>query len=511
MFTLQRALSWRPHMSRKSLNVAVLLCVLAAVPLYGQTPSGEISGVITDASGSVLPGVTITLTNVATNAQRVVQTNEAGQYVMPALQPGVYSLKAELSGFRAIERTNLEVQVGSARRVPLALEVGALNDTVQVVGEAPPIQTETAAIGTVIENRSIVELPLNGRNYLQLASLIPGATTNGPSSSQGKQRMGGQRNSFALNVAGQRVHFNHYSLDGIENTDLNFNSYMLLPSVDALEEFNVVSGIFDAEYGRAIAQVNVSTKSGSNKVRGTAFEFLRNSTLDTKNYFDKASDPIPPFKRNQYGFTLSGPVVLPKVVDGRNKLFFMANWEGLRENKALTQTPSLPLTAWRTGDFSGLRDAGGNLIPIYDPATRVFDAAGNVLQAPTPFPGNKIPADRINAVSKKLIDYFPLAQQEVIGSNFINNEARRINTDQYTYRVDFNQSARSSWFYRHSFSHEHGYDPFPIPNMGSNTDTDVQQAVVGNTRSIGASKLNDLRFGFGRLKNAHISPRANNV
>src|SRR5207244_2209051 len=145
------------------------------------------------------------------------------------------------------------------------------------------------------------------------------------------------------------------------------------------------------------------------------------------------------------------------------------------------------------------------------PATRVFDAAGNVLQAPTQFPGNKIPADRINAVSKKLIDYFPLAQQEQVGSNFINNEARQINTDQYTYRVDFNQSARSSWFYRHSFSHEHGYDPFPIPNMGSNTDTDVQQAVVGNTRSIGASKLNDLRFGFGRLKNAHISPRANKV
>ena len=140
----------------------------------------------------------------------------------------------------------------------------------------------------MIENRAIVELPLNGRNYLQLASLIPGATTNGPSSSQGKQRMGGQRNSFALNVAGQRIHFNHYSLDGVENTDLNFNSYMLLPSVDALEEFNIVSGLFDAEYGRAIAQVNVSTKSGSNQFRGTVFEFLRHSSLDAKNFFDRA-------------------------------------------------------------------------------------------------------------------------------------------------------------------------------------------------------------------------------
>ena len=165
--------------------------------------------------------------------------------------------------------------------------------------------------------------------------------------------MGGQRNSFALNVAGQRIHFNHYSLDGVENTDLNFNSYMLLPSVDALEEFNIVSGLFDAEYGRAIAQVNVSTKSGSNAFRGTVFEFARHSSLDAKNFFDRQDLPIPPFKRNQYGFTLSGPVVLPKIVDGRNKLFFMFNWEGLRENKSLTQTPSLPLTAWRDGRFLG--------------------------------------------------------------------------------------------------------------------------------------------------------------
>src|SRR5206468_44746 len=281
-------------------------------------------------------------------------TNEAGLSVIRAIPPGVYNLKAELPGFRTVERNNIEVQVGSSNRIDVTLEIGEVNSIVEVSGGAPVLQTETASIGTVIENRRIVELPLNGRNYLQLASLIPGATTNGPSSSQGKQRMGGQRNSFALNVAGQRIHFNHYSLDGVENTDLNFNSYMLLPSVDALEEFNIVAGLFDAEYGRAIAQVNVSTKSGSNQLRGTAFEFVRNSALDAKNYFDKASDPIPPFRRNQYGGTVSGPVTVPGVIDGRNRLFFMFNWEGLRETKSLTATPSLPLSAWRAGDFSGL-------------------------------------------------------------------------------------------------------------------------------------------------------------
>ena len=288
-------------MCGKSSGVVLLLLLLAIVPARAQTPSGEISGIVIDASGLAVPGVTITLTNQATNVARVVQTNESGLYVIAAIPPGIYDMKAELSGFRTVERKDIVVQVGSANRIPFTMEVGDLSETVVVQAHSPLIQTENAAISTVIENRAIVELPLNGRNYLQLASLIPGATTNGPSSSQGKQRMGGQRNSFALNVAGQRIHFNHYSLDGVENTDLNFNSYMLLPSVDALEEFNIISGLFDAEYGRAIAQVNVSTKSGSNQLRGTAFEFLRHSSLDAKNYFDRPDDPIPPFKRNQYG------------------------------------------------------------------------------------------------------------------------------------------------------------------------------------------------------------------
>jgi hypothetical protein len=495
-------------MRNRASGVLLLFVFTLALPVRGQTPSGEISGTVTDASGLAVPGVTVTLTNQATNVVRSVQTNESGLYVISAIPPGTYDMKAELSGFGTVERKDILVQVGNAHRIPFTLQVGELSETIVVQAHSPLIQTESAAISTVIENRAIVELPLNGRNYLQLASLIPGATTNGPSSSQGKQRMGGQRNSFALNVAGQRIHFNHYSLDGVENTDLNFNSYMLLPSVDALEEFNIVSGLFDAEYGRAIAQVNVSTKSGSNRFRGTVFEFLRHSSLDAKNFFDRQDLPIPPFKRNQYGFTLSGPVVLPKIVDGRNRLFFMFNWEGLRENKALTQSPSLPLTAWRTGDFSGLRDASGNLVPIYDPATRVFDAAGNVLQAPTPFPGNRIPANRIHPVAQKLLAYYPLPQQEVTGANFVNDEAREVNADQFTYRLDFTQG-QSTWVFRHSISHELGYDPFPIPNMGSNTDTDVQQAVFGNTRSFASNKLNDLRLGVGYLKNGHISRRAN--
>lgn len=485
-------------MLKRSIMVCMLLTVVFAAAFGAQTPSGEIRGVVTDPTGAVVPGVTIALTNPATNAVRSVITNEAGLYVIPALPPGVYDLKAELPGFRIVERKNIEVQVGSSNRIDVTLQIGEMESIVEVSGGAPVLQTETASIGTVIENRRIVELPLNGRNYLQLASLIPGATTNGPSSSQGKQRMGGQRNSFALNVSGQRIHFNHYSLDGVENTDLNFNSYMLLPSIDALQEFKVEAGLFDAEYGRAIAQINASTRSGTNELHGTVFEFLRNSALDAKNYFDRPADPIPPFKRNQYGLTVGGPVA-------KNRLFFMVNWEGLRERKALTQSPSVPLAAERNGDFSA------NSAIIYDPATRVFDAAGNVIVAPRPFPGNVIPQDRIHPVSKKLLAYYPVPQTSSRSANFVNNEGKRIDADQLTYRLDFTEHAKSNWFFRHSFSWELGYDPFAIPNMGINTDTDVQQGVIANTRVYGSNKVNDLRFGLSRLQNAHISPRANKV
>ncbi len=486
-------------------TVAFLLLFTIVLPLSAQTPSGEISGVVTDQTEAIVAGVRITLTNTATNAVREVQTNESGLYSFPALPPGVYTLKAEKAGFRAVERKNIEVLVGSANRIDIALQVGELANVVEITGGAPVLQSENASIGTVIENRSIVELPLNGRNYLQLTSLIPGATTNGPASAQGQQRMGGQRNSFALNVSGQRIHYNHYSLDGIENTDLNFNSYMLLPSIDAIREFKVESGLFDAEYGRAIAQVNVSTKSGTNQFHATLFHFLRNSALDAKNFFDRPDPaPIPPFKRNQYGLTVNGPVAIPKLFNGKDRLFFLFNWEGLRERKALTSTPSLPLTAWRSGDFSGAAT-------IYDPATRVFNAAGDVTGAPTPFPNNRIPENRIHPVSKKLLAFYPLPQQERTGSNFVNNEAKRIDADQYTYRVDFTESSNSNWFFRHSISHELGYDPFAVPNMGINTDADVQQGVIANTRTFGSSKVNDIRFGLSRLVNAHISPRANTV
>jgi hypothetical protein len=415
---------------------------------------------------------------------------------VPALLPGVYEIKVERNGFTTHRRTDVELQTGQVAKLDFTLQVGNVSEVVEVAAGAPVLETETTTVGAVIENKRIVELPLNGRNYLQLASLIPGATTYGPASSQGQQRMGGARNSFALNVSGQRVHFNHYTLDGIENTDPNFNTYLFLPSIDALQEFKVEAGTFQAEHGRAISQVMVSTKSGTNQLHGTAFEFLRNAKLDAKNFFDSPNEPIPPFKRNQFGFTAGGPVVIPKVIDGRNKLFFMGNYEGLRERKALTLTGTMPTEAMRSGNLSHVTR------PITDPFT------GET------FAGNIIPASRIDATSATVLrEFFPLPNRSsrFEANNFLNPESRRSDADQFTIRGDWVHSTASNFLFRYSRGKDTQYVPglyTPAPNQGNNVNVSTHQGIIGHTLVIGSNKVNEFKFGVSRLSGENIQQRA---
>ena len=471
--------------------------------LLAQVPTGEFTGTITDPTGAVVAAATVTVSNPATGVQRSVVSNENGNYSVPALPPGTYNIRVERDGFNAQARNGVELQVAQVARLDFALQVGNVAEVIEVVGGAPVLDTETTELGTVIENRRILDLPLNGRNYLQLASLTPGATTNGPASSQGQQRMGGARNQFSLNVAGQRTHFNHYSLDGMENTDPNFNISLLLPSLEALQEFKVESGLFQAEYGRAIAQINVTTRGGTNELHGTVFEFLRNAKLDAKNFFDRPNDEIPPFRRNQFGFTVGGPLYIPKLIDGRNKAIFFANYEGLREQKALTQLATLPFSEQRRGDFSLVNRA------IYNPLTRTYN--GNTVTGAQPFPNNRIPADRIHPTSAKVLqDFYPLPNisQTVQSNNFLNTEGRSSNSDLFSFRGDFVESSNSNWFGRYSFADERQYIPINIPNQGNNADVDPWQFVVSNTRVFGPNKVNDARFGVSYLKGANIQQNA---
>src|SRR3984893_18681210 len=383
-----------------NVRLGVLAWSLVAGQVAFAQTFGSIDGEHRAGTGAAVAGVTVSATNKGTNAARSAITNDAGAYPFPSLAPGAYTLRAEKPGFKTVVRNQIELQVQQAARVDFELQVGQVSESIEVQGSAALLSTDDATVGTVIENRRIVELPLNGRNYLQLVSLAPNVSTGFSGQGQASARQGGIRAAQTISVAGQRTNFNHYTLDGIENTDPNFNTFVVMPSVDALQEFKVQTGVYPAEFGRQTTQINVLTKSGTNQYHGTLFEFLRNDKLDATGYAFTALRPSKdPFKWNQYGFTLGGPIWLPKVFNGKDKLFFMANYESYRKRGNTTALYSLASPAIQSGDFSTVPNK------IYDPNSNVLAADGKTITA-TPFAGNIIPQNRISPISKQFLEFY---------------------------------------------------------------------------------------------------------
>ncbi len=482
-------------MSKRIHLLAFVLVLGCCLPLCGQS-LGEIVGEVVDASGAVVPGAAVTVTNLATNATRSVKTNDAGLYSFPSLMPGQYRVRVEMGGFKTVTRTNIELQVQQSARVNFALEVGQVTEAVEVSGSAAMLATEDATVGTVIENRRIVELPLNGRNFLQLVSLSPNVTYGFATPGQAGGRQGGDRASQNISLMGMRGTWNRYTLDGIENTDVNFNLYVVLPSIDALQEFKVQSGIYPAEFGRAASQINVSTKSGGNQFHGSMFEFLRNDKLDARQYdFLGTKPPRGPFKYNQYGFMLSGPVWIPKIFNGKDKLFFMSNYEGFRQRTRGYGSYTTPTTAMRNGDFA--YSLPGN--QLYDPKTR--RQVGGVWTG-DPFVGNQIPKSRFDPVSLKLLEFWPApnVNTTALSNNYQVAQPGLTDKDQFTIRADFNESSASQWFGRYSKTEE-GITNQGWALNGTTLYTSAWQAMLSNTRMIGGNKVNEFRFGVNHFYN----------
>src|SRR6266404_2388858 len=432
-----------------TLGCVLLLTALAAI---GQT-FGSIGGEIRDASGAVVAGATVTVVNVGTNASRTAEANEAGVYFLPSLPPGIYTVKVEKSGFKTAIRNQVELQVQLAARVDFDLQVGQVNESVEVSADAALLVTDNGTVGTVIENRRIVELPLNGRSYLQLVSLAPNVSTGFAGQGQATARQGGIRAGQTIAVGGQRTNFNHYTLDGVENTDPNFNTFVVLPSIDALQEFKVQTGIYPAEFGREATQINVLTKSGTNQYHGSLFEFFRNDKLDATQYAFSALRPSKdPFKWNQYGFTWRGPIWLPKIFNGKDKLFFMANYEAYRKRGSTTALYSLASAQIQSGDFSGIANR------IYDPTTHVLGPDGKTITA-TPFEGNIIPKSQISSISKQFLQFYHTPTLSGSVNNFVEAQPRPENRDQFILRMDYLESAYSSWTGRYSWGDENSSSP----------------------------------------------------
>lgn len=469
---------------------------LLAIPLFagagfGQNIRGTILGTVRDQTGGVVVNAKVTVQQVATGLVREEKTNTAGEYLFAQLPIGQYNITVEQPGFKKLERENVLLQVDDKLRIDLTLSVGAVTDTIAVEASAPVINTDSATVGNVVDNKKVTELPLNGRNFLQLNLLVPGAN-------QGVKGSQNQTQGGSISVNGAREQANNFLIDGVDNNDLAINQYAVAISTEAIQEFKLQASTYTAEFGRSGgAQINLATKSGSNQIHGVLYEYLRNADLDAKNFFDKpAPAPIPPFKRNQFGAAIGGPV-------RKDQTFFFFNWESTRVRQSVTRVATVPTAAMKAGDFSALLPG----TVIYDPAQLRTDASGNLVR--TPFPGNKILPAQFDKVGLAILSLYPDPNGAIgaASGKFTSSPGKSDDFNQYTGRVDHRFSEADNVFVRYTFSKENRFDTFDpfcsltnIPGWGCNTLNGGQSAVVSHVHLFGANKVNELRLGFNRVR-----------
>src|SRR4051794_21670175 len=469
------------------------LAPAAATPAFGQAVTGTIIGRVTDTSGAVVPGVTVTLTNTGTNLTRVVTTDSDGEYVAPSLPTGVYAIAAEISGFKGVTVSNVELGVDQRVRIDVKLEVGALTESVTIQAETPLVQTSSSELGTTVTNRQIEALPLNGRNFVSLTRTVPGVVRGIPGANVDGAGSLAWRASASFSANGQRTRDNNFLLDGVDNNETWLNSVVVFPSVDALEEFKVQTSTYSAEFGRSSGGVvNIAIKSGSNAFHGSGFEFLRNDAFDANDFFNnKFGRAKPPFRQNQFGGTFGGRII-------RDKTFFFMDYQGGRIRQAQSYLSTVPSLKMREGDFSELTRA------IYDP------------QNPgTPFAGNKITPDRWDPASANIIkQLYPLpnvpgqvasATGQTI-NNFLYNPVQKRNDDQFDVKIDQNFSEKNHLFARYSFERTERFLPASLPNgdagntFGAGTGlVRAQSIALNDTHTFTPHLLNEFRFGISRI------------
>ncbi|MGH9628380.1 MAG: TonB-dependent receptor domain-containing protein, partial [Bryobacteraceae bacterium] len=449
----------------KQLRYWSLMLLLASTvqDLRGQGTYGAIVGSARDSSGAAMPGVTVVVTNERTGQSSRWVTNEVGAYTFSTLFPDTYRIRAEAPGFRTVEISGITLQVNQTARYDLTMEIGAVTELVEVTSSAPVLATDTSDVGQVIENQKVVNLPLNGRNFLQLAALSQGIILTGQTESGGPNFVG----------QGGRVTQNSFLIEGVETRINREGGYGLNLSVDAIQEFKVMQNSFSAEYGRGTTIVNAAIKSGGNQIHGTLYEFLRNDILDARNAFD-LTGAQPPLRFNQFGANLGGPIK-------RDRLFYFVNYEGQRIRRSETRFSNVPTEAMFNGDFSAL--------PIIkDPLTD------------QPFPGNRIPQDRISRFAAAGREYFPAPNSTVLpNNNYLAVLPNPTDMNQVNTRLDYIVSASDrlngsvTWFeYDRTASGT-------LPFSGTTTSSETRPSIsLQHTHTFSPNLLNDFRFGYNR-------------
>jgi hypothetical protein len=449
--------------------------LLTAVYLVAQTPSASVVGRVVDASGAVIPGVAVKITNLDTNQSQQTSSNEVGDYTVPYLNPGRYALLAKAEGFRVHQRSEFTLAVDQILRLDIQLEVGAATESVTVTDTPPALNTESGARGDVTTNEELSELPLSGRNFSDLAYLTGGVVPKNEDAD----------GAYAIN--GARADNVGFLVDGMNNTQRRNTGAMVSPPLEGVREFKMITSGFSAEYGRYAGGVlSVVTKSGTNRLRGTLYEFIRNDLADARGFFELEKSKL---RRNQFGATLSGPVLIPKLYHGRDRTFFLFSWESLRQISGLTQRGIVPLPEMLAGDFAAAVDAFGKPLKLTDPLAKA------------PFPGNRIPQNRLDPVAAKLAAYYPAPNLAGSANNFIAQGNSTSNWNNFTIKGDHSISQRDrlslSVFWRPSLS----FNPFtraPIPLFGATTDSFELLSGVRYVRTITPTLFAELSASFSR-------------
>ena len=492
----------------------VFVVAALAVPLSAMSQSfyGSLVAVVEDPQGGVMPGASIVLVNTATSERREGVSAEDGTYRFVNLVPGTYRLEVELTGFQRYVRDQIQVSVQTTPRIAVTLQLGSLQETISVSGEAPQLQTEGGSVGTIVGTRAVQELPLNGRNVLNLITVAPTVVPQGGSegSLTGKNVFAAGNYQIGGGVANQSATL----YDGVPLQDTAYgNIVVLTPSPEAVEEFRVQTNNSSAEFGRFTGGViNMASRSGTNAFRGSAFEYFRNKALNSNTFFgERAGLDKPPFTQNNFGGVLGGPVL-------KNKLFFFSSYEGYRNREGVLFRRTVPTAPMKRGDFSDYRNlATGALVPIYDPWTQcgivnpgsgAYNGDCGTVPNRLQFPGNVIPANRVSAIARNYLNFPVYAEPTVPGpwrtENFERNAEVGGDNDQFSLRGDYNLGEKQRLLGR--------YTRF----MSTNLPVDVYgngqlqgdpyspehfittQMMAAHTYTLNASTVLDVRFGFLR-------------
>ena len=478
-------------MKRAVVGLLVAACLLPAAAA-AQAVTGTILGLITDSTGAVMPGATVTLTNTGTGLVRVVTTDSNGEFTAPSLPTGTYSVKAELSGFKTVTRPDVPLGVDQRVRIDVKLEIGAVEESVTVTGSSPLVQTSSSELGTTVGEEQIKTLPLNGRNFVNLTRTVPGVVRGIPGANIDGAGSLAWRASASFSANGQRPRDNNYMLDGVDNNETWLQTVVLFPSVDALDEFKLQTSTYSAEFGHSLGGVvNLQIKSGTNALHGSGFEFLRNSVFDANNFFNnRAGRAKPDFSQHQFGGTIGGPIV-------KDKTFYFFDYQGYHVNQGATYLSTVPSAKMRAGDFSEL-----NRI-IYDPLTHL------------PFPGNAIPANRLDPVAAKMLSQIIpesntggtlSATGQTINNYLINPTLTRVD-NQIDLKVDHSLSANNRFFARYSYEKTHRVLPATLPHGDAgftfgagDGNIKAQGFALNDTHTFSSSLLNEFRFGWSSIK-----------